>query len=106
MLTCPPPLVSSLLRLPPCVLLACQRKCRGSTPCCCCRGVVCHRHRWRVAFVMWHLHAAVLSSVNVREGATGLLTWGAGDVASRREAGMTTGGRGGGGGGEERSDTQ
>ena len=40
----------------------------------------------------------------MREGAAGLLTWGAGDVAGRREAGMTMRGRGGGGGGEESSD--
>ena len=45
----------------------------------------------------WHSHAAGLSSENVREGAAGLLTWGAGDVAGRREAGTMTGGRGGGG---------
>jgi hypothetical protein len=97
-------LVSSVSRLPPCVLLACRCECRGGTRCCCCRGVVRRRHCWRVAFVTWHSHAAALSSVNAREGAAGLLTWGAGDVASRREAGTTTGGRGGGGGGEERSD--
>ena len=40
----------------------------------------------------WHSCAAELSSVNAREGAAGLLTWGAGDVAGKREAGMTTGG--------------
>ena len=52
----------------------------------------------------WHSRAAGLSSENAREGAAGLLTWGAGDVAGRREAGTTTGGRGSGGGGEESSD--
>ena len=38
------------------------------------------------------------------EEASGLLTWGAGDVVSGREVGMMTGGRGGGGGREESGD--
>ena len=41
---------------------------------------------------MWHSHAAELSSVNVREGAASLLTWGAGNVAGKREMGTMTGG--------------
>ena len=45
-------------------------------------------------FVTWHSHAAGLLSVNAREGATSLLTWGASDVAGRREVGTTTGGGG------------
>ena len=40
----------------------------------------------------WHSRAAGLLSVNAREGAASLLTWGAGDVAGRREAGTTMGG--------------
>ena len=99
------PLVSALSRLPPCVLLACRRECRGGARCCH-PGFVRRRlvRRWHVAFVTWHSRAAGLLSENAREGAAGLLTWGAGDVVGRREAGTTTGGTGGGGGGEESSD--
>ena len=39
-----------------------------------------------------------------RGEASSLLTWGASDVASRREVGTMMGGRGGGGGREESSD--
>jgi len=89
------PLVSALSRLPPCVFLACRCECCGGAHCCCPgfirRQLVRH---WHVTFVTWHSCAAGLSSVNVREGAAGLLTWGAGDMAGRREAGTMMGGGG------------